>query len=179
LNRSLKSADGLFMQIGFKVLILFLFGSSAFSDDCLKSLANYNIGYSKASNERVLAQQDDSSYMARNLYNVKLAPFLEKNPLSEIRDFAYHLAWSIKTRRSLEDNVDEFTQILNSQIPKNYSDTVVEGHGLVKLSQFDERKNLSEMTQFLYIQAVTNSDPSRSKSLLKNLTDCPDYQVFK
>lgn len=158
--------------------ILF-FGSVILADDCLKSLASYNAEYSRATNERMMAQQDESAFKARDIFRNKLDSFLENRPLSEIKDFTYHLAWSLKTKRSLEDNVEDFSQIINAQAPKSYADSIVDGHKFLSLQDFNERKTLSAITQFLYIQTVTNSDLDRSKNLLKNLVNCPEYQVFK
>ncbi len=147
--------------------------------DCLANVANYNGGYSRSSNQRTMAQQDESAFKSRDLFNSNLGSFLEKEPISKIREFAYHLAWSIKLRRSQEDNVEDFSAVLNSKYSKNYSDTVVEGHKFIKLKDSADRGALSEIVKFLYVQAVTNSDLDRSKSLLKNLTECSDYQIFK
>jgi hypothetical protein len=160
------------------VFSILIFGTFAVASDCLESVANYNSGYSKSSNERMIAQQDESAFKARDLFNSGLAQFLEKEPISKIREFAYHLASSVNLRRSQEDNVEDFTGIFSGS-SKIDGDSVVEGHKFIKLKDSLERRDLSEVVKFLYVQAVTNSSLDRSKSLLKNLTDCPEYQVFK
>lgn len=126
----------------------------------------------------MIAQQDESAFKARDFFNSQLGPFLESAPVSKIREFAYHLASSIKHQRSQEDNVEDFSGILSGS-SKFDSDSIVEGHRFIKLKESLERRDLGEVVKFLYVQAVTNSSLDRSKSLLKNLTDCPDYQVFK
>lgn len=145
--------------------------------DCLESVANYNLGYSKSSNERMLAGQDEGAFKSRDLFNSSFAQFLEKEPISKIREFAYHLGWTIKNQKSQEDNVEDFSGIFSGSSING--DTVVEGHKFIKLKDSLGRRELSEVVKFLYVQAVTNSSLDRSKSLLKNLTDCPNYQIFK
>src|ERR1022692_3879771 len=101
---------------------------------CLESVANYNVNYSKSAKERNIAQQDESAFKARDLFNSGFSQFVEKEPISKIRELAYHLAWSIKIRRSLEDNVEDFSAIILDS-SKIDSDAVVEGHKFIKLNE--------------------------------------------